>query len=74
MNKEMTKLPAVTSLYDLRQKARTDARYAKLAMVAAQNLGGMPTNLDGAIRWFELSMMETGEDEKSIVNEINFCI
>jgi len=74
MDNEMTKLSPVTSLYDLRTRAKVDPRYLHLAINAAQNLGGMPTNLDGAIRWFELSMMETGEDEKSIVNEINFCI
>jgi len=66
-------LPAVTSLYDLRSKAKVDPRYLQLAISAAQNLGGTPRNLDGAIRWFELNMMETGEDEQSIVNEINFC-
>ena len=70
----MAKLSPVTSLFDLRTRAKTDPRYYTLAINAAQNLGGTPRNLDGAIRWFELNMMETGEDEQSIVNEINFCI
>lgn len=70
----MPKLSPVTSLYDLRTRAKTDPRYLQLAISAAQNLGGNPIDLDGAIRWFNLSMMETGEDEGSIVNEINFCI
>lgn len=70
----MTKLNPVTSLYDLRQKARVDHRYAALAMEAARNLGGTPTNVDGAFHWFNLCLMETSEDEQSIVDEINFCI
>jgi hypothetical protein len=67
-------LRPVTSLYDLRTRAKVDPRYLQLAINAAQNLGGTPRDLDGAIRWFNLNMMETGEDEQSIVNEINFCI
>ena len=71
--KNTTKIAPVISLYDLRRKAMDDPRYGELAIGAAQNLGGNPIDVDGAFRWFNLSMMETGEDEQSIVNEINFC-
>lgn len=70
----MPKLKPITSLYDLRQKAKTDHNYLKLAFIAAQNLGGNPKDIEAAFRWFDLNMMETGMDEESIVNEINFCI
>ena len=69
-----TKLKPVTSLYDLRLKTQTDTRYSELAISAARNLGGNPVNVDDAFRWFNLNLMETGEDEQAIVNEINFCI
>lgn len=64
-------IPAVSSIADLRMKARTDPRYAKLAMVAASNLGGQSETLDGALRTLELNAAETDED--GVVGEINYC-
>ena len=64
-------IPAVVSIYDLSNKARTDERYNKLAMLAASNLGGSPRNLDDAIQWLRTNAQET--DEQGVVGEINFC-
>ena len=63
-------IPKVVSLYDLRQKAAADPRYERLALSAARNLGGDAKNLNDAIRWLEINMLETDED--GVINEINF--
>jgi len=60
----------ITNLAELRMKAQQDPRYAKLAMVAASNLGGNPKDLEGALRWLNLNAQET--DERGVVGEVNF--
>lgn len=64
-------IPAVTSLADLRYKAAHDSRYAKLAMVAAQNLGGVGVDLGESLRWLDANAAESAE--ACVVSEINFC-
>lgn len=61
----------VSSIADLKWKAKNDPRYAKLAMIAANSLGGNAQTLDQAFRTLELNALET--DEASVVGEINFC-
>jgi hypothetical protein len=65
-------IPKVTSLFDLRAKAQVDDRYAKLAIAAAQNLGGSQVDtLDRAMRHLNLNADAT--DEAGVVGEVNFC-
>jgi hypothetical protein len=71
-SKNKTKLvDPVTSLADLRYRAKTDERYARLLLVAAQNLGGGSQTAEEAYRTLEVNAMETDED--GVVGEINFC-
>lgn len=65
------RIPKVTSLGDLRQRAATDPRYERLAIVAANNLGGAAKNRDAAMRWLATNANET--DERGVVAEVNFC-
>jgi hypothetical protein len=67
------KLKKVRSLGELRQLARSDSNYEKLAIIAAQNLGGSPKNLDDALHWIDINASESGS-ERGVVGEINFCI
>lgn len=62
-------LPEVDSLYDLETRARSDRRYADLAIVAASNLGGGDRTFEGAMRWLRINANETDED--GIVSEVN---
>lgn len=72
MTKKQVKLiPKVTSLMDLRNKAKTDDRYLRLAIVAADNLGEKCSTLEQAMRWLNTNADETDED--GVVGEINFC-
>ena len=48
-----------------------DPRYAKLAQVAASNLGQPSETLDVALRWLRANAMET--DEAGVVAEVNHC-
>lgn len=79
-------LAKVRSLGDLRQRAASDPRYARLAIVAAENLGGRvrqgrhlddPTSTDyalalsDAMTWLRVNANETG-DERGVVEEVNF--
>jgi len=64
-------LPKIKSLSELYWKANTDKRYERLAIVAAQNLGGFIHNFQQAKTWLDTNALET--DEKGIVDEINFC-
>lgn len=66
----MVKLPKVTSLSDLRCRASVDARYAQLAVTAAENLGHQPKDVDAALRWLNLNADETSE--AGVVGEVNF--
>ena len=68
-----TKLIPVQSLADLSRKAKADPRYLELAMDAARNLGGMPKDLDSAMRWLNINADETG-DEDGVVAEVNFLL
>ncbi len=72
----MLLLPKVTSLRDLATSARSDERYARLAKVAASNLGQPCETLDRALRSLEDCIMETDGDEDGgedgVVAEINF--
>ncbi len=60
----------VSSLMDLRSRARSNPLYEKLAKIAASNLGGPSSTLDEALRWLNMNAMET--DEKGVVDEVNF--
>lgn len=62
-------IPRVHSLAQLKTRAKTDPRYAQLAMIAARNLGG--DGKSDPFRWLELNAMETSE--AGVVGEINFC-
>jgi hypothetical protein len=64
-------IPRITSLADLSQKTATDPRYARLAIAAAENLGGDPANVADALRWLRLNAQET--TEAGVVAEINHC-
>jgi len=67
-------IPKVQSISDLFFRAKTDPRYAQLAIIAAQNLGGMGENLQSARQTFiDNATDEEGCDEKGVVGEINFC-
>ncbi len=54
-------LEKIRSLADLQYRARTDTRYARLAMVAAENLGQPGDTLPEAIQSLENCVMECGE-------------
>ena len=69
----MKKIAPILSLNDLKSKIKRNENYAKLAMKAAKNLGGKPSNLDEALRWLDTVSNETG-DEEGTVEEVNFCI
>ena len=82
--RKATKLAPVRSIGDLRTRAQTDYRYAKLARLSAENLGWWPwiptmtgpTELDQCIDWLTINAQETdqdGEGEQMVVDEINFC-
>lgn len=64
-------LPSVHSILDLRTRALRNPDYKKLAISAANNLGGDCKTLDEAIRWLNINADET--DERGVVEEINFC-
>lgn len=75
-------IPKVTSYQDLANKAKTDERYQRLAIAAAENIGGPDCKGDykKALQslydhWCSL-VGEYGDDEsdaeQSIVDEINF--
>jgi hypothetical protein len=61
----------VKSINELHMLAKTDPRYAELAKISAQNLGGDAKDLAGHIQWLKTNAMET--DEKGVVGEINGC-
>lgn len=63
----------VKSLSELDTLARKDSRYEKLAIAAAENLGGQPKNLDEALRHLRNEGNEL-EHPQAIVDEVNFCI
>jgi len=71
----------VKSFSDLRAKAKTDERYQKLAIAAAENVGGPATDFEGAIRYLlghVMSLvgeygMDEDEAEETMLDEINFC-
>lgn len=70
--KKKTLLPKVTSLAELEQLAKTDPRYAALALAAAENLGSAaPRTLEAAMRWLRLNAAET--TERGVVGEVNYC-
>ena len=64
-------LAPVKSISDLRSRAIKNPDYRKLAISAANNLGGDCNTLDEAIRWLNINASET--DEAGVVDEINFC-
>ena len=46
--------------------------YKRLALTAAENLGGSPNgDLNKAMEWLNVNADET--DEQGVVEEINFC-
>ena len=61
----------VSSLIDLANKARNNAAYQQLAIVAANNLGGNATTLNSALSYLQLQAADASED--GVVDEINFC-
>lgn len=67
------RVPSVSSLAQLKALARSSARYAKLAIVSAKNIGGdvVDGDVDGAIRWLTLNAHEVGET--AVVGEVNHC-
>jgi uncharacterized protein YlaN (UPF0358 family) len=63
-------LKEVGSLVELLTLARGNERFAKLAKVAAENLGMPNGSLDEALRSLEIVAMETDED--GVMGEVNF--
>ena len=85
----MEKVKPVTSLRELRNKARHHSGYAQLAIDAANNLGmgdchtrgkkGTPADI--AVDYLELNLMETIEQfddeceaEENVLGEVNFVL
>jgi hypothetical protein len=79
-------IPKITSLMDLRNRAKTDTRYLKLAIAAAENLGGQvrrgkhlddPDSTDAAIALRDamdmLNISANETDEDGVVDEVNYC-
>ena len=66
------KLQPINSLNELYQLAGQHTQYQKLAMIAASNLGGSPTDLASAMRWLNINADETSEE--GVVDEVNFCL
>ena len=62
----------VRSIPHLSQLARQDSRYAELAIVSANNLGGNVKTVDSAIRWLYVNAQDSGSEE-GVVDEVNFC-
>lgn len=66
------KLAPVQSLAQLRSMAFRNEAYKRLALTAAENLGGNPQgDLNKAMEWLNVNADET--DEQGVVEEINFC-
>jgi len=66
------KLKKVHSLSELRQLAFQDENYKKLALAAADNLGGNSRgDLNRAMQWLNTNADET--DEQGVIDEVNFC-
>lgn len=67
----------VVSLSDLKTRSRTDDRYARLAMLAAENIGWAvpqdenPRIVEQALAWLTTNARETSED--GVVDEVNAC-
>lgn len=73
--RQSEKLVKVSSLMDLRVKARDNPKYVELAICAAQNLGGQKNDtkdFESAMQWLNTNAMEVSE--KDVVGEVNFCI
>lgn len=74
-------MKAVRSLYELRNMAKEDGRYAQLAVIGARNLGGniKDGDVDRAIDFLweqaEAAEMEglTDDGEAGVVGEVNYC-
>lgn len=66
------KLKKIHSLSELRQLAFSDENYKKLALAAADNLGGNSRgDLNRAMQWLNTNADET--DEQGVIDEVNFC-
>lgn len=66
------KLAPIHSLAHLRSMAFRNEAYKRLALAAAENLGGNPRgDLNKAMEWLNTNADET--DEQGVVEEINFC-
>ena len=66
------KMAPVQSLAQLRSMAFRNEAYKRLALTAAENLGGSPNgDLNKAMEWLNINADET--DEQGVVEEINFC-
>lgn len=65
-------MPKVRSLAELRILSAQDARYKRLAIIAARNIGGeiKDDDREGALRWLELCAADT--TESGVVGEVNF--
>lgn len=68
----MKRLAPIQSLAQLRTKALRDENYKRLAIFAAQQLGGETEDLNQAMKYLETSANDTDEDE--VVEEVNFCL
>jgi hypothetical protein len=73
-----TTMTPVANLADLRRRAQVDASYRRLALIAAENLGGDPReDLDKALRWLRMNALEVdtergdGRGERLVVDEVN---
>lgn len=69
-------LPKIKSLGELRRLANTDGplkqRYENLAIIAAENLGGMSiTTVERALRHLNMEA-DASDSESGVVGEVNF--
>jgi hypothetical protein len=70
----MKKLSKVNSISDLFWRAKTDSRYAQLALISASNLGGIGKTLKEAYQTLcDNASAGDGCSEEDVVDEINFC-
>lgn len=66
------KMAPILSLAQLRTKALKDPNYRKLAILAAESLGGDPgEDLNKALDWLNTIAIESSEE--GVIEEVNFC-
>lgn len=73
MAKKIKLIKPVRSINELLFLAKTDILYEKLAVIAANNLGGDVETLAEARVVLNMNAGDTDVEESALVDEINFC-